>query len=234
MPSPKPLPLLIARSLRKLILAGFLLLTIASSAAAFDGSQTFAPHTYAVSFEGALVRYQSGRLAGAYLNAWNVGARISWLPFGVSHSRFMHGYLDGALELGLEPTFQRFNSVHQNFAGLLVKGRYHLLGLKYGRLVPWVSAGIGPGYSDLNIGRVANDTKLEGPFMALIMGEGGLEYFASEQSAIYVGIQGQHVSNAGLNGQATANFFGNRINSSTNVSLNTPWGLVMGFTWFFK
>jgi hypothetical protein len=25
---------------------------------------------------------------------------------------------DGVVEIGLEPTFQRFNTVHQNFAGL--------------------------------------------------------------------------------------------------------------------
>jgi hypothetical protein len=210
----------------QLLLAALLLLSAPSEAAAYEAGSAFQPMTPVLSAEGMLIRYQSGRLAGAYINVWNVGARISLIPFGVSRSRFLHGALDGALELGLEPTFQRFNSVHQNFAGLLAQARYHLLGLSWGPLVPWVAAAIGPGYSDLNVGHVLDDTKLEGPFLALIMGEGGLEYFIDGHKAIYVGIVGQHVSNGGFNGHVQG--------SSTNISLNTPWGMVAGLSWFFR
>jgi hypothetical protein len=210
----------------KLLATALLLLGAASSAIAYEASSAFEPMTPVVSGEGFLIRYQSGRLAGAYINAWNVGARISLIPWGVRHTRFLYGALDGALELGLEPTFQRFNSVHQNFAGVLAELRYHLVGLSWGPFVPWVGAAIGPGYSDLNIGHILDDTKLEGPFLALIMGEGGLEYFIDGHKAIYLGIVGQHVSNGGLNGHVSG--------SSTNVSLNTPWGMVGGFSWFFR
>ncbi len=203
-----------------------MLLAVPFKAVAFEADNAFQPMTPVVSGEGFLIRYQSGRLAGAYINAWNVGARISLIPFGVSHNRFLHGAMNGALELGLEPTFQRFNSVHQNFAGVLAEAKYHLLGLSWGHFVPWVGAAIGPGYSDLNIGHVLDDTKLEGPFMALIMGEGGLEYFIDGHKAIYVGIVGQHVSNSALNGKDHG--------SSTNVSINTPWAMVAGFSWFFQ
>jgi hypothetical protein len=44
--------------------------------------------------------------------------------------------------------------VHQNFAGLALELRYYLVRLRYGPLMPWIGAAIGPGYSDLNIGRV--------------------------------------------------------------------------------
>src|SRR5215469_319035 len=129
--SPRHVELLLESSATKLTLAGLLLLIVASTVSAFDGSEAFERKTCAVSFEGALARYESGRLAGAYINAWNVGARISLIPFGASHTRFLNGKLDGALELGLEPVFQGFNSVHQNFAGVLAEARYHLLGLRY-------------------------------------------------------------------------------------------------------
>jgi hypothetical protein len=99
----------------------------------------------AISVEGALAHYSSGRLASAYINAWNVGARFSLLPFGVIHSRkVLHDWLDGAFEVGLEPTFQRFNSVHQNFAGVLLELRYYLVRLRYGPFVPWMGGAIGP------------------------------------------------------------------------------------------
>ena len=201
--------------------AGLLLLLHASSATAFDAEETFQPMTKVVSVEGALQRFTSGRLAGAYINAWRVGGGLSLLPFGVIHRpRLLHGTLDGALEIGLEPTFERFNSVHQNFAGLLVEGKYYLVHLGYWHLVPWIGGSIGPGYSDLNVGGRQNN-QLSGPFMGLINGELGVSCFIDEKRAIYAGLHAQHVSNATLNG------------AHSNVSLNTPWGMVLGFSWFF-
>jgi hypothetical protein len=111
MPARKHVQGLPARSGSILILltAGFLLLLPAPSAAAFDAEAAFRPMSKAVSVEGGLERFTSGRLAGAYINAWNVGARLSLFPFGVIHGpRMLHGTLDGALEIGLEPSFERF------------------------------------------------------------------------------------------------------------------------------
>jgi hypothetical protein len=209
-----------------LLMGCFLLLSGASGAAAFDADEAFRPMTKVISGEGSLVHFSSGRLAGGYINAWNVGARVSVLPFGVIHSsRVLHGTLDGAFEVGLEPTFERFNTVHQNFAGVLLELRYHFIRLSYGPFVPWIGASIGPGYSDLSVGRVHDDNKLKGPFLALIKGEVGVACFIDSQTAAYMGLQAQHLSNGGLNGSEDG--------LTTNASLNTPWGMVIGVSWFF-
>ncbi len=184
--------------------------------------------TKAVSVEGAIARYTSGRLAGGYINAWNVGARISLMPFGVIHNRrILDGWMDGALELGLEPAFERFNTVHQNYVGVLAEARYYFVRLHYGPFLPWIGAAIGPGYSDLNIGRVDDDNKLTGPFMALIKGEAGVAWLVDNRTVLYAGLEAQHVSNGSLNGKESNG-------ATTNLSLNTPWGLVVGCSWVFR
>src|SRR5579884_2879564 len=157
---PQPARILLAGCAVKLTAAGFLLLAAVSSVAAFDLNDAFPRMTWALSAEGTVAHIETGRLPGTFINSWNVGARISLLPLGIVHlRRFLHGELDGALEVGLEPTFARFNGAHQNFAGLLVKARYHLVRLHYGRFVPWIGGSVGPGYSDLNIGQSIIDTK---------------------------------------------------------------------------
>ncbi len=217
---------MVARALTLLALC-FLLLACAPGAGAFDPDDAFPPMSKVVSVEGALVHFSTGRMAGGYLNAWNVGARVSLLPFGVLHDQnLLHGALDGALEVGLEPAFERFNTVHQNFAGLLLELKYYFVRLGYGPFVPWIGAAIGPGYSDLNVGHAHDDSKLKGPFMALILGEVGVAYFIDRRKALYVGLEAQHVSNGGLNGNQSGN--------STNVSINTPGGMVVGFSCFFR
>jgi hypothetical protein len=137
----------------------------------------------------------------------------------------MHGAMDGAIEVGLEPTFEGFNTVHQNYVGLLFNLRYYLVRLSYGPFVPWIGVGIGPGYSDLDIGRLSDDNKLKGPFMALIKGEIGVAYLLDNQRMVYVGLQAQDFSNGGLNGSANATY---------NASLNTPRGMVVGLSWLFR
>jgi hypothetical protein len=209
------------------LLAAFLFLSATAGAADFDPEQAFQKMGKAVSMEGAIAHFSTGRLDSGYINAWNVGARVSLLPFGVIHNpRLLHGDLDGAFEVGLEPTFERFNTVHQNFAGVTLELRYYLVRLRYGPFIPWIGAAIGPGYSDLNIGRVHDDNKLTGPFLALIKGEVGIAYFVDNQRALYIGLEAQHLSNAGLNGNEGGN--------PTNFSINTPAGVVVGFSWFFR
>ena len=39
--------------------------------------------------------------------------------------KFLGGVLNGALEIGLEPTFERFNTQHQNFGGFGLHLRYN-------------------------------------------------------------------------------------------------------------
>lgn len=68
---------------------------------------------------------------------------------------------------------------------------------------------------------MSNETRLSGPFMATIRGEIGGSYFISEHAAFYLGLQGEHFSNAGLNG------------SNHNFALNTPWGGVFGVSYYF-
>jgi len=78
------------------------LLALSSSAVGFDVNDTFLPMFKVISDEGAVVNFTTGRMAGGYINAWNVGARVSLLPFGVIHNgRVLGGALDGALEVGL-------------------------------------------------------------------------------------------------------------------------------------
>jgi hypothetical protein len=92
---------------------------------AFDIDQVLTKDTKVVSVEGALAHF-GWRLNNGlgYAQAWNLGARFSLLPFGVTHFGRLGGVFDGAVEIGLEPTFERFNTVHQNFAGLGLDVRY--------------------------------------------------------------------------------------------------------------
>ena len=147
--------------------------------------------------------------------------RFSLMPFAVTRFNKCHGYCDGALELGIEPVFERFVPERQKFAGLGIGFRYYLVHLEYGRVVPWIDASIAAGYTDLNIGRVSNQTKLTGPFMNLIRAGIGGSYCVTDNAALYVGLRAQHISKAGLNG------------SNRNYALNTPFGMVIGGSWYF-
>ncbi len=209
-----------------LLAAGIAVLSGFSAASASDADEAFAPMAKVVSAEGTIVRFSSNRLNGGFINAWNVGARFSLLPFGVVHLPARLRPLDGAFEVGLEPTFERFNTQNQNFVGVLAEARYHFVNLGYGPFVPWIGGGIGPGYSDLNIGTVHDDSKLTGPFMAMIKGEIGVSCFIDSWRSVYAGLEAQHFSNSELNGRERT--------STTNQSLNTPWGMVVGFSWFFR
>jgi hypothetical protein len=101
--------------------------------------------------------------------------------------------LDGALEVGLEPTFERFSVRHQahqtadagfaNYAGVGLVLRYYFLHFSYGPLIPWIEAGIAPGGTDLKIGEEINETRLTGPFMNRIKGGIGVSYFLNKNTA---------------------------------------------------
>jgi hypothetical protein len=190
-------------------------------ASAFDPDDVFRPWTKVVSVEAAFAHFGSRLDNGNdVVQAWNLSARFSLLPFGVTRTRFLGGCLDGAPEIGLEPTFERFTTQHQNFGGLGLHLRYYSTHFRWGPLVPWIDASIAPGGTDLRIGRVPNETRLDGPFMNLIQAGIGESIFVSEHFAIYAGLQAQHISNAGLNG------------SNRNFALNTAEGVVVGMSWY--
>jgi hypothetical protein len=192
-------------------------------ARAFDPDQVFGPWAKVVSAEATFAHFGS-RLGNGnqVVQAWNLSARFSLMPFGIFQPKFMGGVLDGALEIGLEPTFERFSPQHQNFAGVGLHVKYNFLHFRWRNLVPWIDASIAPGGTDLRIGRVSNETRLEGPFMNLIQAGIGESYFVNDHIAIYLGLQAQHVSNAGLNG------------SNRNFALNTAESVVVGLSWYWR
>jgi len=185
----------------------------------WNPDETFASKTKVISLEGGLGHF-GDRLPGG-VQEWNLGARFSLLPFDVFHLKGAAGVLDGSLEIGLEPVFERFNTERQNFGGVVAEARYYLLGLRFKRVVPWIAGSIGPGGSDLNIGNVEQNDRLEGPFLARITGEVGFAYFVEDTTGVYVGLQGTHFSNGGLIHGTDHNF-----------SLNTPWAGVLGISWY--
>ena len=202
----------------RIISLSLLLLLSCRDANAFDFSRPFAKSTQALSVEGAYAYFSPDRLGSG--NAWNIGFRFAVLPFGLRHFDLLHGSLDGALEVGVEPLFARFEGRHQNFGGILVDLRYNLTRFSIGRFVPFIAASIGPGGSDLNIGREHDQTRLTGSFMAAIRGEIGGSYFVNDHAAFYLALQGEHFSNAGLNGP------------NRNYALNTPWAGVVGVSYY--
>jgi hypothetical protein len=200
---------------------------------AFAAEPTVALDTYRweISGEGTVAHF-GPRLNDRAIQAWNLSARLSYLPFGVDHWRRFRGIFDGALEVGLEPTFERFAVRRQtpkgsqagfaNYEGLGLVFRYYLVHFCRGPLAPWIEAGIAPGGTDLKIGHQQNQTLLTGPFMNRIKGGIGVSYFLTENLAAYIGLQAQHLSNAGLNGP------------NRNYSLNTPVSFTLGGSWFFR
>jgi Lipid A 3-O-deacylase (PagL) len=186
-----------------------------------DPDAVFGPWTKVVSLEATFTHFGSRLNDGnAVVQAWNLSGRFSLLPFGVTRFNFLGGLFDGAPEVGLEPTFERFNTEHQNFAGVGLRLQYYFLHFRWGPLIPWIDASIAPGGTDLHIGRVSDETRLYGPFMNLIQAGFGESYFANEHAAIYFGLQAQHISNAGLDG------------SNRNYALNTVESAVVGVSWY--
>ena len=112
-----------------------LLLLISSpmSAQVFDSAQVFSPWAKVVSVESALTHFGS-RLSNdnEIVQGWNLSGRFSLLPFGTFHLRFLGGAIDGAPEVGLEPTFERFSPLRQNFAGVGLHIRYNFSALSLG------------------------------------------------------------------------------------------------------
>lgn len=161
-------------------------------ASAYDPEDTFRKNTFVLSFEGGGGHQTSGpnvspdgTVFDTGLTLWYFGARASLLPFEpLGRNTFLYG----ALEAGLEPIFQRYESpVQAYYAGLGAVLRYHFLSL--GRFVPFVDLGAAAGGTDLKVREIRSD------FAFLLFGSVGAEVFVTDSTALYVGYRLVHISN---------------------------------------
>jgi opacity protein-like surface antigen len=138
----------------------------------------------------------------------NAGIRVGLVPFGIAGP----GIVQGALEVGLEPVYQRYvTPVDAFYAGLAAVLRYHFTSL--GRLVPYVELAGAAGGTDLRV------PEQQSSFGFLLWGGAGLSYFVADRTALYAGYRFQHVSNA--------------YTSSPNIGINSN-SAVVGVSYFFK
>jgi hypothetical protein len=175
-------------SVRATVVAALALLLLVSPASAFDASTPFAKGAFVLSVEGGGGKADPWQRhsVNTDIEFWNAGVRVSLLPFGPGGP----GPLFGALEVGLEPFYQRYTGNLDAFwAGLAAVGRYHFLSL--GRFVPYVEAAGAAGGTDLNI------LEMDSDFAFLLFAGVGASVFVTDHTAIYAGYRMQHVSNGG-------------------------------------
>jgi opacity protein-like surface antigen len=163
-----------------------LLLLTAGPALAFDVNQTFSKGTNVMSLEGGGGTQSNledhKRQTG--LDLWYLGLRYSLLPLDpVGPS-----VLRGALEIGVEPLFQKYTGARNAFwMGLAAQGRWHFISL--GRFVPYVEIGAGAGGTDLKA------IEIDSTFAILLSAGLGASFFVTDQIAVYGGYRMVHVSN---------------------------------------
>jgi hypothetical protein len=177
------------RTLMLVVALGAIVAGAPRSSAAFDAQETFRKGAVVVSAEGGGGRQDNidGKPAQTHLEMWNAGIRFGVIPLGVSSS----GPLVGALEVGLEPFYQRYAApVHAFYAGLGLAVRYHFLAL--GRVVPYVEVFASAGGTDLEIREISST------FTFLLHGGVGAAVFVTDHVALYAGYRLQHVSNGNI------------------------------------
>jgi hypothetical protein len=158
-------------------------------AGAFDPAETFHKGTVLLSVEGGGGVENNFEPFSSDIEFWNVGFRLSLIPFGTTGVGVLHNALYGALEVGLEPLVQQYTHPSDaEWAGLALVGRYHFLGL--GRFVPWVEALGAAGGTGLKV------LEIRSSFAFLLDGGLGVSFFLTDRSALYVGYRLQHISNA--------------------------------------
>ena len=160
---------------------------LAPSARAFDGAQTFTKGTYVLSVEGG--GGEQFNLEGFHsfsdIKFFNLGLRASLLPFEHFGA---DGPLHGALELGVEPFYQKYTDPKPAFwAGLAAALRYHFLAL--GRFVPYAELAGAAGGTDLRVREIDSD------FSFLLWGGVGASLFVTDSTALYAGYRYEHNSN---------------------------------------
>ena len=105
--------------------------------------ELFTKDAVIISAEGGFNHFGPRLATNGYLQTWNFGARLSLLPFAPFRPALLGHILDGSLETGLEPVYVRFASQNQNYGGLGLDFRYHLIGLSFGRFVFYFVGGGG-------------------------------------------------------------------------------------------
>src|SRR5262245_12701519 len=107
---------------------------VPAAAVAFDPEQTFHEGAVPLSVEGGGGAESGWERVDSHMEFWNIGTRLSVIPFGTTGSGRLDHALFGALEVGLEPLLQQYTHPSDaQWAGLALVGRYHFLGL--GRFV---------------------------------------------------------------------------------------------------
>ncbi len=166
---------------------GMALWALAAPASAFDNTQTFAKGTYVLSVEGGRGAQFNleGHRTQSDLEFFNLGVRASLLPF---ESFGGDGPLRGALEIGVEPLYQRYTDPKPAFwAGLAAVFRYHFLAL--GRFVPYAELAGAAGGTDLRVKEIASD------FSFLLWAGVGGSVFITDSTTLYAGYRYEHNSN---------------------------------------
>jgi hypothetical protein len=167
-------------------LAALAVLIAAPAALAFDPQQTFRQGSFVVSPEAGYGRQFNleDKRVFSDVEFVNAGVRFGWLPL----SPVGPGPLHGALEVGLEPLYQRYLEPRDAFfAGLGLTGRYHFLSL--GRFVPYAEAAAFAGGTDLKIREIRSD------FTFLLWVGAGASFFVTDRTALYGGYRYEHLSN---------------------------------------
>ncbi len=162
---------------------------VAPPAWGFDPDATFKKGTYVLSVEGGYGEQFNleGFTGQSDIRFFNLGFRASLLPLGPTGE----GAFKGALELGLEPFYQKYTDPTPAFwAGLAAVGRYHFLSL--GRFVPYVELAAAAGGTDLRVKEIDSD------FSFLLWGGVGGSVFVSDAAALYAGYRYEHNSNGNI------------------------------------
>jgi hypothetical protein len=119
------------------------------------------------------------------IDLWWIQGRASLLPLGTSGK---DGFFYGALEVGLEPIYQRYTGpVDAYFAGLGLAARYHFLSL--GVFAPYVELGAAAGGTNLRV------IEIDSTFAFRLYGGLGASLFVADNAALYAGYRMVHLSN---------------------------------------
>ncbi|OLC16861.1 MAG: hypothetical protein AUH29_03860 [Candidatus Rokubacteria bacterium 13_1_40CM_69_27] len=162
------------------------LLATVGPALAFDPDEAYQKGTRILSLEagGGAQHNLDGQDVQTGLDLWYAGVRASLLPF----QPLGNGLLHGALEIGLEPVYQRYTEpVTAFYAGLGLVGRYHFL--SFGRVVPYVEIAGAAGATDLRVREIRSE------FAFWLAGGLGASIFITDHTAIYAGYRLVHMSN---------------------------------------
>jgi hypothetical protein len=164
-----------------------LVLSVASPAVAFDPEQTFKKGAFVLSLDGGGGRQNNleKHSVQSGIDLWWIQGRASVLPLGTTGK---DGFLYGALEVGLEPIYQKYTApVDAYFAGLGLAARYHFLSL--GIFAPYVELGAAAGGTNLRV------IEMDSTFAFRLYGGLGASLFVADNAALYVGYRMVHLSN---------------------------------------